>query len=545
MGDSQARISIFADDKASATIKSVQGGLAGIAQGAKTSILTGVGLGAGITAFAMTQRAVGAVTDAIQGMVQSAIEDESSVARLTAALHANVPGWDGNTDAIERTIAASERLGFTDDETRASLTFLTAATHDVTKAQELHNTAMDLARFKGISLQSASEALVKVEAGRYRILASLGIQLREGATATEALAAVQAVAAGQAEDFGETTAGAMLAAQVALEEAGEEIGRELLPLMKGLADFTLNSVVPAINGLIDGLKTLGPVLGPLGDIFRTAFVPGAVAAENLMTAAEEMATRTAASGVTTSNNWIAMGNAIAAETEETTGVIVDEFGAMPGESAAAMLRGETELVGAVEELLRITAEAMTPSAQRASAIGFLTSDAYSAAIASGKPAAIARANELWNAAVTTLHNTSGVNQAGRTIGGHWIQGITSSIYNGYYSVANAGASIRNLLGHSLPTEGPLKGNAAERGGMAIGEAWATAIGTGIRANMPTLALPGLAGGGGGFSGGAMTPAAAGGGEIHTHVYLDGREIAEAVSRNQYYQAPAGPGRLPR
>jgi len=130
-------------------------------------------------------------------MVRSAIDDEASVQRLTSALRANVAGWDGNLDAINKNIEAGMRLGFTDDDLRESLAFLTGATHDIGKAQEIQSTAMDLARFKGIDLKSATEALVKVEAGRFRILASLGIQLKAGATQTEALAAVQAIAAGQ------------------------------------------------------------------------------------------------------------------------------------------------------------------------------------------------------------------------------------------------------------------------------------------------------------------------------------------------------------
>jgi hypothetical protein len=48
-------------------------------------------------------------------------------------------------------------------------------------------------------------------------------------------------------------------------------------------------------------------------------------------------------------------------------------------------------------------------------------------------------------------------------------------------------------------------------------------------SLPQFGLEGAAAGAGG-------PGGTGGGVIHTHVYLDGRQIAEAVTRRQYYGA---------
>jgi len=544
---SEARIGIRSDSKdAERSITSVRGMLQKLGSDAKSSILAGVGLGAGISAFNVLSNAVRGTADALGGMVQSAIDDETSVTRLTAALHANVPGWDGNTEAIERTIEAGQRLGFTDDDTRASLAFLTAATHDATRAQELHGTAMDLARFKGIDLQTASEALVRVEGGRFRILAGLGIKLRDGATATEALAAVQAVAAGQAEKFGDTTAGAMKSAQIAIEEAGEAIGRELLPVVKELAVFARDKLVPAIRDFFAIIQSVpwGEIANGIGVIVH-AFNPASDAIEHLRDEAKHLAEVSEASGRTTANNWIAMGEAMQTATEETADGIVEDFGELPGEMADAMLREQQKLTDAAAQLVAFTAEALSPAQVVARDIGFLTSTELAAGLVSDKPLVVTKAEELRDAALTELNQTAGAYSGGSAIAYAWINGMLVSMRALRQSLQDEMSRIKRLYGGSLPTAGPLQH--PETGGASIAKAWLGGMVEELRGGLP---LPGLNGNGAsGFASG-LAPAMAGvggggGGDIHTHVYLNEREIAEAVTHYQNFAQPGGPARLPR
>ena len=191
------------------------------------AILGGVGIGAGLGVFNLVQRGIGMVVDGMGEAIQAARDDEASVAKLTASLRANVPAWDGNTAAIDDLIAKAQELAFTDDDVRGSMALLVGATHDVAEASRILGAAQDLARLKGIDLQSASEALIKVEGGQYRSLRALGIQLKAGATSTEALAAVQKVAGGQAEAYGKTAAGAAKTLDIKLGEMTEAFGRFL------------------------------------------------------------------------------------------------------------------------------------------------------------------------------------------------------------------------------------------------------------------------------------------------------------------------------
>jgi hypothetical protein len=234
--------------------------------------------------FKLVDDAASAVVGVLGDAVQAAIEDEQSQRKLATSLMANIPAWDGNTSAIEKVLQARIKLGFSDESQRESLSLLVAATHDVNKALDVQRTAMDLARFKGISLMDATEALTKVEAGRYRILASLGIQLKAGATAQDALTAVQRVATGQAEDYATTTGGKLVVAQTRMNEKLEELGYKLLPVVttaidvlslalddldtstKGQAEQSdfLGSKTSllggAIHGLADGVQQIIPTL---------------------------------------------------------------------------------------------------------------------------------------------------------------------------------------------------------------------------------------------------------------------------------------------
>ncbi|TAL42571.1 MAG: hypothetical protein EPN91_07965, partial [Salinibacterium sp.] len=221
--------------------------------------------------------AVGGVILGLKGAAEAAIAEEKNIAKLDAALKANIPGWDGNRDAIDRRIEAGERLAFSDDEQRASLALLVGATKDVSKAQALQATAMDLARLKGIGLEEASTALIKVEGGQYRALKALGIQLRDGATATEALAAVQKVARGQAEAYADTTAGAMESLGLVIDDLQEDIGAALLPVIKELALWLRDEVLPTLRGVGD---TIGPVIagmGGLGNVITGVVLPALTA----------------------------------------------------------------------------------------------------------------------------------------------------------------------------------------------------------------------------------------------------------------------------
>lgn len=225
-------------------------------QSAKGLVL-GAGAGLGLAAFNAVGTAVRELTGFVGDATDAFIEDERSQTSLRTALRANIEGWDGNTDAIERMIKARMDLGFSDDEQRESLKGLVAAYGDIDKALQVERTAMDLARFSGTDLAAASDTLIKVHAGNYRALKSLGIETENVTDETEALAAVQKVAAGQAEAFTTTLDGRLTVAAVKNREAMEALGQSTAELQADFGDMAADNIGKfslGLDFLVDSLN---------------------------------------------------------------------------------------------------------------------------------------------------------------------------------------------------------------------------------------------------------------------------------------------------
>lgn len=255
MATSTLEVIIRGKDLLTPTIQKASASLNGLrssADGLKNSILAGVGLGAGIGAFGLMTTAVSKMSDALVDSVRLAIEDEASVRRLTQTLQENAPAWNGSMAAIERFTKAGQELAFTDDAIRESIGKLTVSTGSVSRAMELTRTAMDLARLKNIDLATASDYVNKAVGGQIGALRRVLPFLSSTATATQALAAIQQAAAGQANAYAATVEGRVTAAQIALDEALENLGRVAMPLVADGAT-NLTNVLTLLTGATDGL----------------------------------------------------------------------------------------------------------------------------------------------------------------------------------------------------------------------------------------------------------------------------------------------------
>ena len=205
--------------------------------------LAKVGIGGVVVGIAAAVGFLGLATKA-------AADEQKGIARLTATLKANVKGFDGNSAAIERVISKREELGFSDDAQRASLAILVTKYKDVAKAQDIQAVAMDVARLKGIDLEAATQLVSKGLDGNRKMLKQLGIELPKTATEQEILTAIQKKAAGQADAYGKTAAGAQEAFGIAIDNVTEDIGAGLLPIMTQAFTWLRTKGIPAVRGII-------------------------------------------------------------------------------------------------------------------------------------------------------------------------------------------------------------------------------------------------------------------------------------------------------
>lgn len=271
MTDTKTTLTWLLRDQVSGAAKGIENALdkTGLKAKSSNSLLGQLGsaLGGMVTPFSLAAAGATALVGGLAEAMKKGAEEQVNINRLNAALKANVPGWNGNTNAIEKMIAKREDLAFSDDELRDSLGTLVASTKDVTQAQDLQSLAMDLARLKHVDLATASEALAKANAGSTRELKALGIEVDDSKDKTQVFAAIQKAAAGQAEAFAKTSAGRWETLQNKIGDLVETVGQLLLPIFDTVVTFLSDDVIPVVQGVAD---VFGPILGGAIDIVSKA-----------------------------------------------------------------------------------------------------------------------------------------------------------------------------------------------------------------------------------------------------------------------------------
>lgn len=217
----------------------------------------------GAAAFLAVAAAAGAMAIKIGiDAVKAAVEDEKAQKSLAITLKNTTKATDAQIAAVEDYIDKTARAkGVTDDQLRPSLDRLVRSTQDVTKAQQLQTLALDIAAGTGKDLATVSEALGKAYDGNLGALKRIGVPLDENIVKTKdfdaATKALTETFAGQADAAAETFAGRLARIRIAIDEAKEQLGTALLPLLERFAKFATEQLAPALQGLVDGLTATG------------------------------------------------------------------------------------------------------------------------------------------------------------------------------------------------------------------------------------------------------------------------------------------------
>lgn len=214
------------------------------------------------SAFLPAAAAVAGLGAAAFGAAKAAMEDQQSAALLERQLQATTKATQAQVKATEAYVSSlSAATGVADDELRPSLARILRSTKDVAKAQKLLAVSVDVAKGSGKSLQQVTEAISRAYGGNVKALARLDPSLKsfitKTTTADEAVAKLAKNFEGAAARNAQTFAGRMDILKVSLNEAYEQIGYALLPILERFINFVTANVVPIIQKFADALTTKG------------------------------------------------------------------------------------------------------------------------------------------------------------------------------------------------------------------------------------------------------------------------------------------------
>ena len=235
-------------------------------------------------AFAAAAAAAGAAAIAIgiEG-VKAAIADEKAQTQLALALENATGATQAQIKATEDSILQmSLATGVADDELRPALGRLVRSTGDITKAQDLLSTALDISAATGKPVEAIANSLAKAYDGNTTALGKLGVGLSTAELKTMSFEQVQGrlteLFGGAAAKNANTYAGQIARVQVAFDEAKETIGVALLPALDTLLKFINQNALPAIRAFSAAFSLtegdgFGKVITDVGATLKKTFTP--------------------------------------------------------------------------------------------------------------------------------------------------------------------------------------------------------------------------------------------------------------------------------
>jgi len=224
--------------------------------------------------------------------VKSAIEDEKSQTQLALALTNATGATNAQIAATEQSILQmSLATGVADDNLRPALQRLALSTGDISKAQDLLATALDVSAATGKPLETVANALGKAYDGNTAALGKLGIGLSAAELKTMTFTDVQnqltTLFGGAAAANADTYAGRIERMKVAFNEAKETIGYALLPILETVMKFINDNALPVINAFAgafsDKQSGLSSALSNVVEVVKSYVMPifeGAVSVFN-------------------------------------------------------------------------------------------------------------------------------------------------------------------------------------------------------------------------------------------------------------------------
>jgi len=253
---SQLNILVKVRDEASAALNRLSNDVSDLG-----GSLNFAGLKAGILAGSLAAIAGATLIKSINAFAES----EVKMAKFDAIMRSLPPKLQQYRNQILEAANAAMRFGFDNEESAVSMARLLQATGDINLTMQAFQAAMDLARFRGISLEEATNALILAFQGGGRLLKEFGIDIDEHASKQTILQSVMRATQGQAERYSETLTGMTQTLRTYLREIQEAIGQPFVEFIKEVIQSILSWVEAqgGINALLEEHSTLLNIVGSL------------------------------------------------------------------------------------------------------------------------------------------------------------------------------------------------------------------------------------------------------------------------------------------
>ena len=255
MAESKLQVVLEAKDDASSKVKGLEISFAKMA-GA---------VAIGNLAYDAAKKAISVATGVVKDSLSAYADSEKAQAKVDAILLKLNDKTGKFSDVVKEASKKALQLGFDDETAAEGMAKLLLVTKDSSKANDALTTAMDLARFKGVDLETSTQMVTMAMAGNQKMLKQLyGIDLPEDVKGMEAVGLIHDKVAGQADAYGKTTAGAQDKLKNAIENAQEALGEKFAPVF--------NTIVESITKFVTSEKFTN-TLDKIGKFINEKIVP--------------------------------------------------------------------------------------------------------------------------------------------------------------------------------------------------------------------------------------------------------------------------------
>lgn len=217
-----------------------------------------------LAAYDLFKRSIGVAFDFFKNSIKESAQASAVMAQVKVNVENAGLSYETTGKQIEEYSKKQIQMGFDDEATALSMSKLILITGDYSKALKLNQLAMDLARSKGIDLETATKQISLVTQGNTKALKEYGIELSDTATISDVLNEAQKKLSGSAQAYSETAQGKLDIVKEQWSNIQQEVGDKLMPTLLKLFDSfekNLPQITALIGGTVDAIGLLADYIG--------------------------------------------------------------------------------------------------------------------------------------------------------------------------------------------------------------------------------------------------------------------------------------------